>query len=106
VFGRLPLEAFGCDVELFPALGRLLDNCRSRATEDELFTEFRLAASVLFRPTAVAAPTVRTGMWEAPAAGAVRAITARFCTDVGGTTTRPRALAAPVKLAFVGVSAR
>jgi len=45
---------------------------------------------------------VRTGMCEAAAAGAVRAITERFITDDGGVETRPRALAAPVKLALVG----
>ena len=42
-------------------------------------------------------PTVRTAICEAAAAGAVRAITARFCTEAGGVATRPpRALAAPV----------
>jgi hypothetical protein len=30
---------------------------------------------------------VRTGIFEAPAAGEVRAITARFCTDDGGLAT-------------------
>jgi hypothetical protein len=45
---------------------------------------------------------VRTGMCEAAAAGAVRAITERFMTLAGGVETRPRALAAPVKLARVG----
>ena len=47
---------------------------------------------------------VRTGMCEAAAAGAVRAITERFITDDGGVDTRPRAFAAPVKLALVGVN--
>lgn len=45
---------------------------------------------------------VRTGMCEAAAAGAVRATTERFATDAGGVETRPRAFAAPVKLALVG----
>ncbi len=47
---------------------------------------------------------VRTGMCEAAAAGAVRAITERFITEEGGVETRPRAFAAPVKLALVGVN--
>src|SRR5712692_7404543 len=47
---------------------------------------------------------VRTGMCEAAAAGAVRAMTDRFITEEGGVETRPRALAAPVKLALVGVN--
>jgi hypothetical protein len=42
-------------------------------------------------------------MCEAAAAGAVRAITERFVTDDGGVETRPRPLAAPVKLVRVGV---
>ena len=46
---------------------------------------------------------VRTGMCEAADAGAVRAITDRFITRDGGVDTRPRALAAPVKLLRVGV---
>jgi hypothetical protein len=45
---------------------------------------------------------VRTGMCEAAAAGAVRAITDRFITEDGGVETRPRAFAAPVKLVRVG----
>ena len=45
---------------------------------------------------------VRTGMCEAAAAGAVRAITERFVILAGGVETRPRVLAAPVKLARVG----
>lgn len=47
---------------------------------------------------------VRTGMCEAAAPGAVRATTERFITDEGGVDTRPRAFAAPVKLALVGVN--
>jgi len=46
---------------------------------------------------------VRTGVCEAAAAGAVRAITERFITDDGGVDTRPRPFAAPVKLLRVGV---
>lgn len=49
-------------------------------------------------------PIVRTGRCEAPAAGAVRAITERFTTDDGGVETWPRAFTAPVKLVRVGVS--
>jgi hypothetical protein len=45
---------------------------------------------------------VRTGMCEAAAPGAVRAITGRFATDAGGIDTRPRAFAAPVKLLRFG----
>lgn len=47
---------------------------------------------------------VCTGMCEAAALGVVRAITARFVTDDGGVETCPRAFAAPVKLAFVGLN--
>jgi hypothetical protein len=43
-------------------------------------------------------------MWDAAAAGAVRAITERFITDAGGVDTRPRPFAAPVKLVRVGVN--
>jgi hypothetical protein len=46
---------------------------------------------------------VRTGMCEAAAPGAVRAITERFATDAGGVETRPRAFTVPVKLLRVGV---
>jgi hypothetical protein len=46
---------------------------------------------------------VRTGMCEAAAPGAVRAITERFITEAGGIETRPRLFAAPVKLVRVGV---
>jgi hypothetical protein len=45
---------------------------------------------------------VRTGMWEAAAPGAVRAITERFVTEEGGLRIPPRAFAAPVKLVRVG----
>lgn len=45
---------------------------------------------------------VRTGMCEAAAPGAVRAITGRLATDAGGIDTRPRAFAAPVKLLRFG----
>jgi hypothetical protein len=45
---------------------------------------------------------VRTGICEAAAAGAVRAITERFATDDGGVATWERAFAVPVKLACVG----
>jgi hypothetical protein len=45
---------------------------------------------------------VRTGICEAAAAGAVRAITERFATDDGGVATCDRAFAVPVKLAWVG----
>jgi hypothetical protein len=38
---------------------------------------------------------VRTGKWEADAAGAVRAITLRFCTLEEGVATRPWELEAP-----------
>lgn len=38
---------------------------------------------------------VRTGRCEADAAGAVRAITLRFCTPAEGVATRPWELAAP-----------
>jgi hypothetical protein len=47
---------------------------------------------------------VRTGMWEAAAPGVVRAITGRLATDDGGVETRPRAFAAPLKLALVGLN--
>jgi hypothetical protein len=55
-------------------------------------------AEALPRPPAVKPCVfiVRTGMCEAAAAGAVRATTERFATDVGGVETRPRAFAAPV----------
>jgi hypothetical protein len=92
----------------FAEEGRLLETCCWR--ED--------AAGLLFdsRPWRTFAPgafparpadrllllTVCTGMCEAAAAGAVRAITARFCTDEGGVETWARAFAAPVKLALVG----
>jgi hypothetical protein len=46
---------------------------------------------------------VRTGMCEAAAPGAVRAMTERFVTEDGGVETRPRLFAAPVKLVRVGV---
>src|SRR5439155_2884826 len=46
----------------------------------------------------------RIGMCEAAEFGAVRATTARLCTEDGGTETRPRALTAPVKLFRVGVN--
>src|ERR1700716_3530264 len=39
--------------------------------------------------------TVRTGVCEAAAAGAVRATTRRFCTVEGGVATRAPVLAAP-----------
>jgi len=42
-------------------------------------------------------------MCDAAAAGAVRAITDRFITELGGVATRPRAFAVPVKLVRVGV---
>src|SRR4030088_2451235 len=48
---------------------------------------------------------VRRGICEAAAAGAVRAMTERSSTDEGGVETWPRAFAAPVKLALVGVTA-
>lgn len=38
---------------------------------------------------------VRTGKWDADAAGAVRAITLRFCTLAEGVATRPWELEAP-----------
>jgi hypothetical protein len=41
---------------------------------------------------------VRTGMCEAAAAGAVRAITERFCIEDGGVEIWPRALTAPMEL--------
>jgi len=45
---------------------------------------------------------VCTGKWDAPAAGVVRAITARFCTADDGVLTRALAFAEPMKLCFVG----
>ena len=45
---------------------------------------------------------VWTGEWEAAAAGAVRAMTARFCTDEGGVEMWPRVFAAPKELCLVG----
>jgi hypothetical protein len=47
---------------------------------------------------------VRTGICDAAAAGAVRAITERFMTELGGVATRPCPFAAPVKLVRVGVN--
>lgn len=43
----------------------------------------------------VPAPKERVGMCEAPAAGVLRATTARFCTAAEGVATRPEACAAP-----------
>lgn len=99
---------------LTPALadgGRLLESCRWRCDIAGLLLVSRpvrkLAEGAL--PVLPARPAdrprvfiVRTGMCEAPAAGAVRAMTERFITDEGGVETRPRAFAAPVKLALVG----
>ena len=63
-----------------------------------------LAPLLLTRPAASPRVSiVRTGMCEAAAAGAVRAITERFITLAGGVDTRPPAFAAPVKLVRVGV---
>src|SRR5580692_12260223 len=45
---------------------------------------------------------VRTGGCEAPAPGAVRAITERFSTDDGGRLTFPLAFAAPNALCLDG----
>jgi hypothetical protein len=45
---------------------------------------------------------VRTGMCEAPDAGAVRAMTERFSTELGGRLTLPLAFAAPNALCRVG----
>jgi hypothetical protein len=45
---------------------------------------------------------VRTGMWEAAAAGVDRATTARFWMLAEGVATRPCMLDAPRKLACVG----
>ena len=47
---------------------------------------------------------VRTGMCEAAAAGAVRAITWRFCTAVDGLATRAPVLAAPKWLCCAGLT--
>jgi hypothetical protein len=47
---------------------------------------------------------VRTGMCEAAAAGAVRAITGRFCTVVGGLATRAPVFAAPKWLCRAGLT--
>jgi len=41
-------------------------------------------------------------MCEAPAAGAVRAMTERFSIELGGRLTLPLALAAPSALCFEG----
>jgi hypothetical protein len=46
---------------------------------------------------------MRTGAWEAPAAGAVRAITERFCTAVDGLATCEFTLAEPRVLCCVGL---
>ena len=50
-----------------------------------------LVDTLLLRLTVVPGFTVRTAVREAPAAGAVRAITVRFCTEAEGVDTRPRA---------------
>jgi hypothetical protein len=46
---------------------------------------------------------MRTGAWEAPAAGDVRAITERFCTAEDGLDTCELILAAPSELCGVGL---
>jgi hypothetical protein len=51
------------------------------------------------RPLLLAA---RTDMWDAAAAGAVRAMTERFWTDAGGRATLALAFAAPNALALEG----
>jgi hypothetical protein len=81
--------------------GRLLESSRWRCDVAELLVVSRPArmfpdALLLLPRLADCVFMVRTGMWEAPVAGAVRAITARFVTEDGGVDTRPRALAAPV----------
>jgi len=112
--------------------GRLLDSSRCREDIAPLFTSrpgrlfadtvvpapVRAPKPPLFPPRftpPLAAPfparpaesprvsIVRTGMCEAAAPGAVRAITDRFVTEAGGAATRPRPFAAPVKLLRVGV---
>ncbi len=45
---------------------------------------------------------VCTGKCDAPAAGVVRAITARFWIALDGVLTRAPAFAEPMKLCFVG----
>ena len=45
---------------------------------------------------------VRTRMFDAPLAGAVRAMTERFWTDIGGRATFPLAEAAPKELCLPG----
>jgi hypothetical protein len=46
--------------------------------------------------------TVRTGIWEAPWAGAVRATTVRFCTSAGGVATCDLLFTEPSELRGVG----
>lgn len=104
--GRL-LESSRCraDIEAeLPAEGEFAAPLRA-PNPPELFTRpVSFTRPVLFtRPAeSVRVSIVRTGMCEAAAPGAVRAITERLVTEAGGVATRPRALAAPVKLLRVG----
>ncbi len=66
---------------------------------------FRLPFTCEFPVRAADNPVVFivwTGEWAAAAAGAVRAMTARFCTDAGGVEMWPRLFAAPRELCLVG----
>jgi hypothetical protein len=100
-----PLERAPCDC---PAVGgRLDDGCDGRAllNAGAWFPPRPKLPAGLFVPRfADMEPefNVRTGMWEAAAAGVDRATTLRFCTLAEGVATRPCMLDAPRKLECVG----
>lgn len=67
-------------------------------------TRMLFAGALFVRPAdKPVALMVCTGICEAAAAGAVRAITERFCIEEGGVETRPPRFAAPSELCLVGV---
>jgi hypothetical protein len=106
LFGREPLalllkEPFGrapCDCTVDG--GRLDDCCEGRA----LLKPWAVLPPRLTLPAGLFPPRfaekepefiVRTGMWEAAAAGVDRATTLRFCTLAEGVAMRPRVFDAP-----------
>ena len=81
--------------------GRLAESCDARF---ELIPPFALALPRAPRDAAEREPPIVLTLECAPAAGEVRDITLRFCTEFVGRATLPRALAAPKALACEGVA--
>lgn len=104
--GREPLvlllnEALGREFCDWAADGGRLDDscdCRALLNPGALFPLWPTFPAGLLLPwfaDKVAEFIVRTGMWEAAAAGVDRATTLRFCTLVEGVATRPCMFDAP-----------